>query len=79
MGQGWEPKPVTTHFIGRILCFSWQILITLYFDHTVECYISTSKLNLTRSLLMKKKFKIYNTSICVVTKIPIPSRKSVQI
>ena len=33
---------VTTHFVGRLLCFSWQILITFYFDHTVECYISVS-------------------------------------
>lgn len=33
---------VTTPFVGRLLCFPWQILITFYFDHTVECYISVS-------------------------------------
>lgn len=32
---------VTTHFVQAFM-FSWQILITFYFDHTVECYVSVS-------------------------------------
>ena len=33
---------VTTPFVGRLLCFPWQILMTFYFDHTIECYVSVS-------------------------------------
>lgn len=66
---------VTTSFIGRLLCFSWQILITLYFDHTVECYVSRSKLNL-KLTREEDKCKIHNTlSISCSTKSLHPLRK----
>lgn len=35
-----ESRPESPHTLCRLLCFSWQILITFYFDHTVECYVS---------------------------------------
>lgn len=48
MARGLVAKArLPAYLVGRILCFSWQILITLYFDHTVERYISTSELSVT--------------------------------
>lgn len=63
--RGLGAKARSPHTLWAGFCFSWQILITLYFDHTVECYISTSKLNLTGSLLMKKKCEMCNPSSLV--------------
>lgn len=66
---------VTTCFVGRLLCFSWQILITLYFDHTVECYVSISKLTLELTC-EEDKGKTHNTvSILCDTKSLHPLQK----
>lgn len=73
-GSGAEARG-TTSFVGRLLCFSWQVLITLYFDHTVECYVSRSKLNL-KLTCEEDKRKIHNTlSILCSTKSLHPLRK----
>lgn len=75
MGQGLEAEArVTTCFVGRLFCFSWQVLMTLYFDHSVECYINVSQLNL--KLTDEEEMQDNNTSsIFCGTKSPHPPEK----
>lgn len=61
--RAWEPRPGSPCTLWAGFCFSWQILISLYFDHTVATLAQRAKLN---SKLTREERQY----ICVVRKTP---------